>query len=76
MCGQPCTLQASCGHKTAADVVSISSPLLGTLVNVVRSAEEAEDWSFGIRDLMRNLAARGLLDAAAPVGVSPAGATA
>lgn len=62
-------------HKNG-DVVSISSPLLGTLVNVVRSAEEAADWSFGIRDLMRNLAARGLLGGATTAEVSPPGATA
>ena len=43
------------------DVVSISSPRLGALVNTVTSAEAAPDWEFGIRALMRNLAARGLL---------------
>lgn len=47
-------------HK-AGDVVSISSPLLGTLVNTVNSAESAPDWTFGIRALMRNLAMRGVL---------------
>jgi fumarylacetoacetate (FAA) hydrolase family protein len=47
-------------HKRG-DVVRISSPRLGTLVNVVNSAEEAPDWTFGVRALMRNLAARGLL---------------
>jgi fumarylacetoacetate (FAA) hydrolase family protein len=44
------------------DVVAISSPRLGTLVNVVNTAEDAPDWTFGIRALMRNLAARGVLD--------------
>nr|WP_228047208.1 fumarylacetoacetate hydrolase family protein [Saccharopolyspora sp. HNM0983] len=43
------------------DVVAISAPELGCLVNEVTSAEDAPDWSFGIRDLMHNLAARGLL---------------
>lgn len=43
------------------DIVSISSARLGTLVNVVTSAEDAPDWTFGIRALMRNLASRGLL---------------
>jgi fumarylacetoacetate (FAA) hydrolase family protein len=43
------------------DVVAISSPQLGTLVNTVSSAEDAPDWTFGVRALMRNLAARGLL---------------
>jgi fumarylacetoacetate (FAA) hydrolase family protein len=47
-------------HKHA-DVVCISSARLGSLVNVVSSAEAAPDWTFGIRALMRNLAARGLL---------------
>ena len=45
------------------DVVAISTPRLGTLVNTVRAAEEAPAWSFGIRDLMRSLASRGLLAA-------------
>jgi fumarylacetoacetate (FAA) hydrolase family protein len=43
------------------DIVRISCPALGSLVNVVTTAEEAPDWSFGIRALMANLAARGLL---------------
>jgi fumarylacetoacetate (FAA) hydrolase family protein len=47
------------------DVVAISSPRLGTLVNTVSSAEDAPDWTFGVRALMRNLAARGLLAAPA-----------
>ncbi|MGY2130552.1 fumarylacetoacetate hydrolase family protein [Blastococcus sp. SYSU DS0617] len=63
-------------HRTG-DVVSISSPKLGTLVNLVTSAEEAPDWTFGIRDLMRNLSGRGLLrsEAARPAQ-APAGAPA
>ena len=47
----------------AGDVVTISTPKLGALVNTVRASEEAPPWSFGIRDLMRSLAARGLLAA-------------
>ncbi|GGI91788.1 fumarylacetoacetate hydrolase [Saccharopolyspora subtropica] len=47
-------------HKQG-DVVRISSPALGSLINVVNSAEDAPDWEFGIRALMDNLAARGLL---------------
>lgn len=43
------------------DVVSISTPSLGRLTNVVTSAEEAPDWTFGARELMRNLSRRGLL---------------
>jgi fumarylacetoacetate (FAA) hydrolase family protein len=43
------------------DIVSISAAELGQLVNIVHSSEECEPWSFGIRDLMGNLAARGLL---------------
>lgn len=43
------------------DVVSIATPRLGTLVNTVVAAEEAPEWRFGIRHLMANLAARGLL---------------
>jgi fumarylacetoacetate (FAA) hydrolase family protein len=48
-------------HKRG-DIVEISTPALGTLVNTVTTAEEARDWRFGIRDLMRNLHDRGLLD--------------
>ncbi|WP_298992731.1 fumarylacetoacetate hydrolase family protein [uncultured Pseudokineococcus sp.] len=43
------------------DVVVISSPRLGALVNTVTAAEEAPEWTFGITALMRNLAERGLL---------------
>jgi fumarylacetoacetate (FAA) hydrolase family protein len=45
------------------DVVTISTPLLGTLVNTVTSSESAPPWEVGIRALWRNLAARGLLTA-------------
>ncbi|HYP44977.1 MAG TPA: fumarylacetoacetate hydrolase family protein [Propionibacteriaceae bacterium] len=47
----------------AGDVVSISTPRLGTLVNTVTAAEQADPWSFGIRELMLNLAGRGVLAA-------------
>lgn len=43
------------------DIVSISSPLIGTLVNRVQYSESCEPWEFGMTDLMRNLAGRGLL---------------
>ncbi|MGC5054382.1 fumarylacetoacetate hydrolase family protein [Micromonospora sp. DT48] len=43
------------------DVVRISCPALGTLVNRVQHAERCEPWRFGVRDLMGNLARRGLL---------------
>jgi fumarylacetoacetate (FAA) hydrolase family protein len=48
-------------HKTG-DRVEIAAPQLGRLVNTVTYAEEAEPWVFGIGALMRNLAARGLLE--------------
>lgn len=47
-------------HKPG-DVVAISSAKLGTLVNRVTYADQAPPWTFGVRELMRNLAARGLL---------------
>ena len=34
---------------------------LGALLNRVRPADECEPWAFGVADLMRNLAGRGLL---------------
>ncbi|RKN07571.1 fumarylacetoacetate hydrolase family protein [Streptomyces radicis] len=43
------------------DVVRIAAPPLGTLVNAVAHSEQAAPWTFGIRALMANLAARGLL---------------
>ena len=43
------------------DIVRISSPRLGTLVNRVRHSESIEGWTFGIGALISNLAARGLL---------------
>ncbi|WP_090535604.1 fumarylacetoacetate hydrolase family protein [Paraburkholderia sartisoli] len=46
------------------DVVTISTPQLGALVNTVRLSTEIEPWTFGVRALYRNLAARGLLAAA------------
>lgn len=50
-------------HKEG-DVVSISTPKLGTLENRVTGCDRAPPWSFGLSDLMRNLAGRGLLGAA------------
>jgi fumarylacetoacetate (FAA) hydrolase family protein len=47
-------------HKDG-DVVRISSPRLGTLINRVTTSKAATPWTFGIRELMRNLAGRGLL---------------
>lgn len=47
-------------HKMG-DTVAISTPKLGKLVNRVTTSKEAAPWDFGIRDLMRNLAGRGLL---------------
>jgi fumarylacetoacetate (FAA) hydrolase family protein len=43
------------------DVVTICTPALGALVNRVSTAEAAPDWTFGIRSLIANLSARGLL---------------
>ncbi|MEI9928430.1 MAG: fumarylacetoacetate hydrolase family protein [Sphingomonas sp.] len=47
-------------HKQG-DVVRISTATLGMLVNRVTTSRAAPPWEFGIRDLMRNLAKRGLL---------------
>jgi len=43
------------------DRVEISSPKLGTLVNVVGRSDQIPPWTFGIGALMANLARRGLL---------------
>jgi len=45
------------------DVVTISTPALGALVNTVRLSTEIAPWQFGVRALYSNLARRGLLTA-------------
>jgi fumarylacetoacetate (FAA) hydrolase family protein len=47
-------------HKEG-DVVRISTPRIGVLQNRVTTSKAAPPWTFGVRALMRNLAARGLL---------------
>ena len=53
-------------HRTAGvwkigDIVTIRSAKLGALVNRVTHSDKAAPWTFGATALMRNLAARGLL---------------
>ncbi len=50
-------------HKIG-DRVRISSPRLGALENDVTTSAAAPPWRFGVGDLMRNLAGRGLLGGA------------
>ena len=47
-------------HKLG-DIVSISARELGTLVNRVNHSDKVTPWTFGVTDLMTNLARRGLL---------------
>jgi fumarylacetoacetate (FAA) hydrolase family protein len=47
-------------HKPG-DVVTIRSARLGALVNRVNHCDRIEPWTFGVADLMQNLAKRGLL---------------
>jgi fumarylacetoacetate (FAA) hydrolase family protein len=47
-------------HKMG-DIVTVSSPELGALVNRMTSTGKAAPWTFGTSHLMRNLAKRGLL---------------
>jgi fumarylacetoacetate (FAA) hydrolase family protein len=42
------------------DVVSVSTPQLGTLVNQVTTSDQAPAWTYGVGALMRDLARRGL----------------
>lgn len=44
------------------DRVEISTPKLGRLVNWVERSDACPEWTFGTAALIRNLAARGLLD--------------
>jgi fumarylacetoacetate (FAA) hydrolase family protein len=43
------------------DIVTISAPQLGRLVNRMRTSDECEPWTFGVGALMRNLAKRKIL---------------
>jgi fumarylacetoacetate (FAA) hydrolase family protein len=49
-------------HKVG-DIVAISTPRLGTLVNTVVTSKDAAPWTQGLVAFMTNLAARGLLNA-------------
>lgn len=51
-------------HKIG-DRVRVSSEKLGVLENIVATCDQAPPWRFGVLELMRNLAGRGLLGAAA-----------
>ena len=50
-------------HKPG-DIVTISTPRLGALVNRVGTSDRIPRWEFGAMALMRNLARRGLLTSA------------
>ena len=43
------------------DLVTVSTPALGALVNRVNHTDKIAPWTFGVAALMTNLAARGLL---------------
>jgi fumarylacetoacetate (FAA) hydrolase family protein len=47
-------------HKLG-DVVTVRSPALGALSNQVDHCDRIAPWSYGLAELMRNLAARGLI---------------
>ncbi|WP_114972074.1 fumarylacetoacetate hydrolase family protein [Rhodoferax ferrireducens] len=47
-------------HKDG-DIVTISAPHLGTLINRMKRTDVCPPWTFGCSHLMRNLAKRGLL---------------
>ncbi len=47
-------------HKTG-DIVRISTPTLGCLVNRVDRSDRLPPWTFGSRALIQNLSARGLI---------------
>ena len=56
------------------DVVRISSPQLGLLVNEVSHCDRAAPWTFGLRAFYANLSARGLLMQAAAASTMVNGA--
>ncbi|MBB5696383.1 hypothetical protein [Muricoccus pecuniae] len=41
------------------DVVTISTPRLGSLVNTMRRCADCEPWRYGLRALLRGLGAEG-----------------
>ena len=43
------------------DVVSVSTPQLGTLSNTITTSDLAPPWTYGVSALVRDLARRGLL---------------
>ena len=47
-------------HKIG-DIVTVSCPELGQLVNSVDLSTSCAEWTFGLADMMRNLAARNLI---------------
>jgi len=47
-------------HKVG-DIVTISNPALGSLVNTVNLSTECTPWTFGTRELISNLASRKLI---------------
>ena len=47
-------------HKVG-DIVTISTPALGTLVNRVNTSDRVPPWTYGVAALMRDLARRQLL---------------
>ncbi len=47
-------------HKDE-DIVTISTPKLGALVNRMKRSDQCPPWAFGTAQLMRNLAKRGVL---------------
>jgi fumarylacetoacetate (FAA) hydrolase family protein len=49
-------------HKEG-DIVTVSTPRLGSLTNRMTTSDKAPPWHFGVSHLMRNLASRGLLKA-------------
>ena len=50
-------------HK-AGDVVTIANDRLGALINTVHQCSDCAPWTYGVAQLMRNLAGRGLLPSA------------
>ncbi len=47
--------------RVDGNVVTISSPQLGSLVNTVNLCDRIAPWTFGLQAFFTNLAARGLL---------------
>ena len=52
----PCKPAGQGFTHRVGDVVAVTTPTLGTLVNRVQTSDRVAPWTYGVRALMRDLA--------------------